>query len=161
MQQNDVYAISGRIKNIIAKEGIALSPAGTILINYFTLLFKDLYDFSDSIPPDSATKLRYLLRNKEDLPKTIIRLTTPKEQYITIYEEVMKMKPKFETNEEALEHFKEEYEALGQKHGLTGEEFWADAESSAILTEDHRTIMRLRRSIQMCTYLIEKEHKDG
>ncbi len=47
---DSVYAISSRIKNIVAVEDIALSPVGNILVNYYTLVLKDLHDFAEHLP---------------------------------------------------------------------------------------------------------------
>ena len=52
-----VYAISGRIKNILAREDIALSQVGSVLVNYFTLMLKELYDFSGTLPVQDREKL--------------------------------------------------------------------------------------------------------
>lgn len=65
----------------------------------------------------------------------------------------MKAKPKFKTNKEALINFNKEYEALG------GDSFWLEAENSNILTENHRKVMRIRRCIQACKYLIDRGYK--
>src|ERR1700688_3174578 len=155
--ENDIYDISGRIKNIIAREDLAMSPAGNILVNYFSLFLKDLYDFSYSLNSPCDMELRRILNKSENIPLNIIKVSSPKERLMTIYDELENMKTKFKTNEEALEHFTTEYEELGSEYGMTGDEFWFDAESSPDLTEDYRKIMRLRRSIDMCNYLIKKE----
>jgi hypothetical protein len=159
MQQNDdIYAISGRVKNIIAKEDIPLSPVGTILVNYFSLMLKDLYDFAETLDETDKSNLKCLLKQKESVPLSIIRAAMPKDEYRTIYEEVMHTKesPQFKTNREGLEYFTNEYKVLTEAHGLEGDEFWAEAESSSVLNQDHVEIMRLARCIQMCEYLIKK-----
>lgn len=157
-ESNDVYAISGRIKNIIARKDLALSTAGTFLVNAYTLALKELHDFSEKLPAPYNEELKNLLIQKETLPGCVIELSTPKRDYVTLYEEVMNTKAKFKTNEEALEYFTDEYETLGSKYEATGDEFWQEAEDSVNLTEDHQKIMRLSRSIQMCKYLIGKDN---
>jgi hypothetical protein len=157
-ESNDIYAICGRIKNIVARKDLALSSAGTILVNTYALVLKELHDFSEKLPVPYNEELRDLLIKKETLPGYVIELSTPKRDYVTLYEEVMNTKAQFETNEKALEHFTKEYEDLGSKYGVTGDEFWQEAEDSINLTEDHQKIMRLSRSIQMCKYLIKKDN---
>lgn len=156
-KSHDIYAIAGRIKNIIANEGIALSPVGTILVNYYSLALKDFYDYSEKLPSPFKEELQTLLSSKEDVPCNVIKVSTLKDDgYETLYEQVMRAKPHFGSNEEALEHYTQEYRDLTESYGLEGDEFWAQAEASEHLTEDHRTIMRLSRSIQMAKYLIQK-----
>lgn len=157
MDKNDVYAISGRIKNIIAREDVALSPVGTVLVNYFTLVLKDLYDFADTLEDSKKEALFRLLRAKEDTPLHIIQVATPKEKAPTLYEEFTKAKPQFNTNEEALDHFIKEYDDLGSLYGMSGDDFWLEAEDSSYLNEDHIKIMRLQRQIQMCKHLIKRD----
>ena len=155
MENNDIYAISGRIKNIIARSDIALSPAGTILVNYFTLMFKDLYAFAEA---RDLKELDFLLKSKENIPQLIIEASTPKEdRFVTLYDEVCKKKAEFKSAKQALNYYKQEYNDLGAKHGMSGKDFWMEAESSEMLTEDQRKIMRLQKAIQMCYYLIQKE----
>jgi len=145
---NDINSISARIKNIIARQDIALSPVGKILVNYFTLMFKDLYDFSETLQELDKSKLNYLLEQKESLPCQIIQVASPKEQYMSVNDEINE---KFKTTKEALAFYTQMYEDLG------GDEFWAFAESSSVLTEDMMKVMRARRCIGMCRYLLEKE----
>jgi hypothetical protein len=155
MNQNEIFAINGRIKNIVAREDIALSPVGNILINTYTHTLKDLYDFAELLPSPYGENLKALLLSKEDLPKNVIKLSSPKEKWMSLYDEVMLMKPKFGSNEEALSYFLKKYRDLG------GDRFWLEAEAESDLTEDHREIMRVARSIQMCRYLIRKERKNA
>lgn len=151
-KNNDIYAISSRIKNIIARKNIALSPVGTILVNAYSLVLKDLYDFAEKYSSDShMNELINLLRSKEDMPLYIIKLSTPKENK-TLYQQLMEATPEFESKEEALGHYTKLYEELG------GNERWLDAESSQFLNEQDREIMRIARCIHMCKYLIEKEN---
>jgi hypothetical protein len=75
-----IYEIVGRIKNLVAKEDIALSPNGVILCNTYALMLKDLYEFSDTLNDVHKEKLNRLLRSKEELPVYVIKLITPKEE---------------------------------------------------------------------------------
>lgn len=152
---DDIYALTGRMKNIIASDGISLSPAGTILLNTFALALKDLYDFSDTLPAESGQALKNLLATKEGLPCYVIKLTSPRPQ-ATVGEQVEKAEIQFETLEKALEYYQKEYNALGEEYGISGDELWLRAENASMLDEDCLKIMRLNRSIQMCKYLIKK-----
>ena len=78
MNSNDVYAISGRIKNMISMEDLWLSPAGNILANAYTLVLKDLHDFAEKLPDPYNQQLADLLFRNENLPLRVIALTTPK-----------------------------------------------------------------------------------
>jgi hypothetical protein len=156
-KSSDIYAISGRVKNIIAFSDIALSPVGNILVNSYVLVLKELHDFADKLPVPYNEELKDLLIKKEGMPEYVIRLSTPKEEPMTLYEEVMKVKAQFETNQEALEFFTKEYEALGEEYGMSGDDLWFEAENSSNCTENYRKIMSLRMKIQMFKYLIGKE----
>jgi len=163
MPKNDIYNISGRVKNHIAKKDIALSPVGNILVNSYTLVLKDIYDWAETIPEFYRDQLNKILMSKEEMPAYVIKLSTPEdEEFETLYDEVKATmsQPRFESNERALEHFEQEYKALGESYGKSGDEFWVEAESSNFLTKDYREIMRLNKCIQMCKYLIEK-YKNG
>ena len=76
---NDVWTISGRIKNLIAKENIAISPAGIVLVNIQTHFLKQLYDVSEKyLPPYESMVLNSILRTDgEDLPRSVISILTP------------------------------------------------------------------------------------
>jgi hypothetical protein len=78
---------------------------------------------------------------------------------MTLYDDCVaaSKKPLFSSYKEALEHYTKEYEALGAKHGMTGDQFWEEAESSCMYTEDYSAIMKLRRSIQFCHYAIKEK----
>lgn len=157
MSKNDIYEISGRIKNILARKDVSLSPAGNILVNTYALMLKDLYDFSEKLPEMYKRELVRLLLSKEGLPEYVIRLTTPEENsWMSLYDEVMKNRPEFSSNQQALATFEKQYTKLTVKHGLTGDDFWYEAESSSDLTADHKEIMRLARLIQMTKYLLNK-----
>lgn len=147
---NDVYAISGRIKNLIAKKDLALSPTGLILVNAFTLMLKDLYEYADNLTHPNSEALRKLLEEKESLPAYVIEVSTPKEPI-----EDPSGHLRFDSNEEALKYFTDEFERLG------GEKFWLEAESASIVTDKHYEVMVSRRNREMAKYLTERENKDG
>lgn len=151
----DIYQLTGRMKNIIASSGISLSPAGTILLNTYALAMKDLYEFAETLPEDSKQGLRNLLASKEGLPCYVIKLTSPKAQD-TIGNEVEKKEAQFESAEKALEFYQKQYDDLGEEYGISGDELWARAENAPMLDEECMKIMRLRRCINMCEYLIKK-----
>lgn len=71
---NNIYEISGRVKNLIAMEDIAVSPVGTVLVNYYSLVLKDLYDFAETLPATDRDRLDLLLRSKENLPMLVIKV---------------------------------------------------------------------------------------
>lgn len=157
MDKNDVHAISGRIKNIIAREDMALSPVGKVLVNYYTLALKKLYDFSETLSGPHKEKLENLLITIEDVPMLIIKVANPEEKYETLYQKVMNTRARFKSNEEALAHFTKEYEELAQQYDMLGDEFWMFAEEADGTSVDQREILRLKQAIHMCQYLIEKE----
>jgi hypothetical protein len=75
---NDIYEINGRIKNHIARENIALSPVGTILVNYFSLFFKDLYDFTEKYDHHPhIEELKNIINKNEKMPLLIIQSSIP------------------------------------------------------------------------------------
>jgi hypothetical protein len=159
MKSDDIYIISGRIKNILAKSDIALSPVGKILINAYTLVLKELQDYAEKIPEPWSRELKDLLISKEGMPEYVIRLSTPREKFMSLYDEVKKKEVEFESVKKALKHYTKEYEALGEEYGISGDELWMRAESASMLDEDCIKIMRLARSIQMCKYLLKKENE--
>jgi len=75
---DDIYAISARVNNFMAREDLGLTPAGKILSNTFSLFLKDLYSFSDTLPEPYKTQLWNIAYDRENLPCYIIRLCTPK-----------------------------------------------------------------------------------
>lgn len=77
---NDVYSVSARIENSIAKANLDLSPYGRILCNSYSLVLKDLYDFADCLPKQDSDNLRKILTEKEKFPLYVIDLCTPKEE---------------------------------------------------------------------------------
>jgi len=158
---SDIYEISGRVKNIIAREDIALSPIGKILVNYYTLMLKSLYDFSETLPLENRIKLDSLIKENEILPMLVIKVSSQDQgEYKSLYDQVMETRnsPQFGSNEEALSYYELVYKALTECNGYTGDGFWLEAESESYLTEDHKKIMKLARAIKMCKYLISKEN---
>lgn len=153
--ENDIYQISGRIKNHIAMEDISLSPVGTVLVNYFALAMKDLHDFAYTIPEPYKSELTRILVTKEVVPKHIIQVSTKTQEQ----EQANRVKPDFDSNEIALDFFLDKYEVLGAKYGMSGDDFWAEAESSYQNTEDHNEIMRLHKNINMLMYLVGKNDR--
>ena len=77
MQNNDIYAISGRVKNHIANADIAISQVGNVLVNYFTLMIKELYDFSDTLPQPNKDAMVKILTSNEKVPMNIIKVASP------------------------------------------------------------------------------------
>lgn len=154
---NDVHTISARVKNLIAKEDIALSPVGKVLVNYFTLALKSLYDFSETLPPQFKLALDKVIESTENTPLLVIKVSTPQEKPKSLYEQLLNSSPQYVSNEEALKHFKNQYEDLGTDYGMTGDELWFQAESGHLPNEDGEQIRRLKRSIAMCQYLIQKD----
>jgi hypothetical protein len=160
MSKNDIYDISGRVKNLIAMEDIALSPVGTVLVNYHTLMLKGLYDFSDGLPEPHNSGLKRLLGQAENVPLSVIKVSSPKEEQMSLYEQVMRLKPQFPSAQDALAHLQSEYDGLGKRYSMTGDEFWIEAENSGRNNDDTRMIRKLHMQIGMCNYLINKEKKD-
>lgn len=76
---NDVYAISGRIKNLIATNDLTLTSTGNILVNYYTLVLKELYDFANNLDEKNKEDLNKILINAETMPVKFIGVITPKE----------------------------------------------------------------------------------
>jgi hypothetical protein len=74
---NDLHSINGRIKNHLARKDLAVTPAGTILINSFCFLLKDLYDFADTLVEADAYELNKIIERTETMPLNILTLTTP------------------------------------------------------------------------------------
>jgi len=88
MNENiDVYAISGRIKNMIAVKDLALSTAGLILVNTYTMVLKDLHDFAEKLPEPYKEELHKVLIQKEGLPEYVIHLSTPQQENSLLIEE--------------------------------------------------------------------------
>jgi hypothetical protein len=160
MNNTDIYQISGRIKNILASADIALSPAGTVLINTYALMLKDVYDFADTLSEPQKTALNHLLGTKEGLPKYVIQLTQPPKNE-TLGEECLKAEVKFGSAELALAHFKQEYNQLGDDYGVSGDELWVRAQNAPILNDDCRKIMRLRQAIDLCGHLVKNGRSEA
>lgn len=157
-KNKDIASISGRIKNLIAKKNLALGPAGNFLVNMYAHVLMELHTFAEKLPEPFSKELENLLISKENMPETVISLSTPKEQKLTPYEEVLCVKWRFKTNEEALEHFLKEYEDLGSKYNMAAQEFWMESETVPVMNEDHIKCCRLARQVQMCKYLIYREN---
>ena len=160
MAKNDIYDILGRVKNIIAREDIALSPVGTILVNYFSLMLLNLYKFTERLSTDEGESLGRLLEAHENLPLLVIKTSMPKDEPMSAYEQFTKMEPQFASIEAALTYYIKEYEELGQKYGMSGEDFWWEAERSSSWTDDMNRIQTLRRQIGMCHHLINKKKRE-
>lgn len=79
-ENNDTIAINGRIKNAIAAQDMALSPAGMVLVNVQTHFLKKLYDFSETLHGLDRKELKDLLREGEDLPRAILSILAPKQE---------------------------------------------------------------------------------
>ena len=75
---------------------------------------------------------------------------------MSLYDDVMNAKPLFSSAQEALVHYVKEYEALGRKHGMTGNEFWNEANILHITMKTIETIMSLRMSINMCVNMVKE-----
>ena len=150
---NDVYEISGRIKNIIANNDIALSRVGEILVNYYTLAFKDLYDFSETLDETDRANLQCVLRKNEDVPMKIIKVSESLNKEKSLYEQVMEASksPMFASNQEAYDYYLNAYSELG------GDDFWIEAEEASMQTEEHHMAMRARRALGILKHLIDKE----
>lgn len=155
MQNNDVYTISGRIKNLIAMKDLGLSPAGTVLVNTFTLLLQDLYNFADTLSDHDQTRLNAILAEKEKFPAYVLEVITPKQDPEDEYP-IQDSEPEFDSAQEALDFFTKEFDALGKEYGKTGEEFWQEAESSSTNTDDYSKIRELSRNIAMAKDLIKQ-----
>jgi hypothetical protein len=77
---NDIYEIGGRVKNHIAREDIAISPVGEVLVNYYTLMLKELYDFTLTLSLADRSRLELLLNKNENIPMLIIKVATEKQE---------------------------------------------------------------------------------
>jgi hypothetical protein len=155
---NDVYGISGRIKNLIAKEDIALSKVGTILVNYHTLFLHELYEFGKTLESDvEEHNLEKILNKGESIPLNIIKASVPKEESPSLHDDVMKAKAIYGSNEGALLDYERCYLDLTLAYGMVGDEFWMEAETVSKPSEDHMIIMKLARAIKMLKYLVANE----
>lgn len=70
---------------------------------------------------------------------------------MSLWDDFNKAKALFKTNQEALDYFIKEFEAKG------GMELWEEAENSGQWTEEYAEIMRLKRCVDVCRYLVKKE----
>lgn len=160
-RSDDIYAIAGRIKNLIAMEDLGLTQSGLYIVNAHALNLKDLHDCANKIPEPFKNELKNLIFSQETMSRNILKLATPKEEPQSFMEKFMETKARFQTNQEAYKYFKKEYESLGQRYGLTGDDFWIEAECAdgarTSRTEDYNKIMTLHRQMGMCRYLMNKE----
>lgn len=78
-EKTDIYAIVGRMKNMIAKEDLALGPAGKVLLNYYALTLKELHEYAEALPEPYSDQLASLLVEHEDLPLLVMEVTAPSE----------------------------------------------------------------------------------
>lgn len=65
MSDTDLYAISGRMKNLVSRRNLDLLGAGTVMINTLTLFLKELHDLSDTLPLDRKALKEKLFRAEE------------------------------------------------------------------------------------------------
>ena len=105
---DSIYQIKARIGNKIASSDIALSPVGEVLVNYFSLTLKDLYDFSDTLPSEQSSKLNSILAQKESVPKQIIQVCSPKEESNTFVLDIAKERI-FKRLQNSLKNLGEDY----------------------------------------------------
>ncbi|CAM6005512.1 unnamed protein product [Sphagnum balticum] len=159
---HDIYEISGRVKNLIATEDIALAQNGTYLVNLFSLFLKELYDFSETLPGPQQGMLQEILSSHESLPCNIMKLSAPKdENRMSLYDQFMEAKAQFNSTEEAFQYFYAEYQNLGYKYGMSGDDFWMEAEEHdgnySYKTKDYEAIRTLHMQLAMCRYLINKD----
>lgn len=71
---NSIYKVAARVKNAATAAAKGnLTSQGVILCNMFTHLFKNLYDFAETIP-DKETKIKLIevVRKSEDIPANLI-----------------------------------------------------------------------------------------
>jgi len=74
---NDIYKIKARVQNLaVGISGGNLTPVGEMLTNTFVHLFKDLYDFAETIP-DKEVKIALTekIRKHESAPGNLISAT--------------------------------------------------------------------------------------
>ncbi|CAM6004861.1 unnamed protein product [Sphagnum balticum] len=71
---NDIYKVSARIKNL-ARAAVKsnLTAQGDMVVNMFTHVIKNLYDFADTVP-DKETKIKLVekIRSQEEMPANLI-----------------------------------------------------------------------------------------
>lgn len=70
---NDIYKVAARVKNLATPLDGSLTSTGIMLCNSFTHVFKDLYDFAETIrSKKTKTRLIELIRSKEKIPGDLI-----------------------------------------------------------------------------------------
>lgn len=75
---NDLYKIKARMQNLaVGISGGNLTPVGEMLVNSFVHLFKDLYDFAETVP-DKEIKIALTekVRKHESVPGNLIAAAT-------------------------------------------------------------------------------------
>ena len=86
--QNDIYAISARIKNAAAVNDHAFSLQGVALCNMFTHVVKELYDFADTIEDkEISSKLYRVIQRQETFPARLLDLFKPVEKTLPLDDE--------------------------------------------------------------------------
>lgn len=157
-KSDDVYAISGRIKNSLAMKDLAITEVGTLLVNSYTMVLKDLHDLADKMPNEWHDLLKEKLFEKEDFIVNVVSLCTPRSRDGGLYERVCNAKARFDSNEAALASYTEEYEELGEKYLLTGDQFYEESMAKhPNEIGDHAACIKLRNNIERCKALINKE----
>lgn len=71
---NDIYKIKARVGNLaVSISGGSLTPVGTMMVNSFVHVVKDLYTFADTIP-DKTLKIALVerIRSHESMPGSLI-----------------------------------------------------------------------------------------
>jgi len=71
---NDHYAIKARVENLARDWDASLTPMGTVLVNHFVFVLKDLYDFSETLQEPYKHRLKEILEVHEGMPRKIIEL---------------------------------------------------------------------------------------
>lgn len=71
---NDIYKVSARVKNLARSAVKAnLTAQGEMVVNMFTHVIKELYDFADTIPDkETKIKLTNMVRKQEEMPANLI-----------------------------------------------------------------------------------------
>lgn len=72
LNSSDIYRIAARVKNLARGTGASLTSAGEALCNSYVHIFKDLYDFAETIPDPYKGNLIELVRKHEGTPANLI-----------------------------------------------------------------------------------------
>ena len=70
--QNDLYRIAARVKNLAKETTGSLTPQGEILCNCYAHVLKSFYEFSKTLPEKDGTILHNLIRTHESMPSDVI-----------------------------------------------------------------------------------------